>query len=125
MNDAPSRDEIAARLETAEARTEARFAQLTGSMDVRFASLEHKIDRLADTVTGLIGSVQEVKQDLKDVRQEVKAEASLTRKTMIAVAVGGILAGLAALWGTQANLLSAFEAGLAAQALHATAMPAK
>jgi hypothetical protein len=37
MADQPSREEMNARLEAAEARTEARFAQLTGMLDVRLA----------------------------------------------------------------------------------------
>jgi hypothetical protein len=43
-----SREEIDAKLEAAEARTEARFAQLSGTLDVRFANLDNKIDRLVD-----------------------------------------------------------------------------
>lgn len=130
MDDAPSRDEIAAKLEAAEARTEARISQLSGnldgrfasldvrfaSLDVRFASLDHKIDSLADMVTNLTMAV-------KESRQEARAENSLTRKTIIAVSAGGILAGLAALWTTQANLLASFQAGLALQQLHASAPP--
>jgi len=51
MADQPSREEMNARLEAAEARTEARFAQLTGMLDVRLAVLDGKISLLTDLVT--------------------------------------------------------------------------
>jgi hypothetical protein len=53
MAEPPSREEIDAKLEAAEARTEARLAQLAGTIDVRFANLDSKIDRLLDSVIRL------------------------------------------------------------------------
>ena len=106
----PSREEIAAKLEAAEARTEARFAQLTGTLDVRFANLDTKIDRLVDSVGQLSAVVDEAKK-------EGRADNKTTRWTIIVVVVASVLAGLAALWTTQANLLAAFQAGLAVKTL--------
>ena len=106
----PSREEIAAKLEAAEARTEARFAQLTGTLDVRFANLDTKIDRLVNSVGQLSAVVDEAKK-------EGRADNKTTRWTIIVVVVASVLAGLAALWTTQANLLAAFQAGLAVKTL--------
>jgi hypothetical protein len=101
MADSPSREEMAARLEAAEARTEARFAQLTGTIDVRFANLDNKIDRLVDSVGRLSSEVH-----------RVQADNRVTRWTIITVVVASVLAGLAAIWITQGNMLAAFQASL-------------
>jgi hypothetical protein len=106
MSAGPSREEVEARLEAAEARTEARFAQLTGTLEVRFASLDNKLDRLADTVGQLTSAVQKVEADNK-----------FTRWTIITVVVASVLAGLAAIWITQGNMLAAFQASLTVKAL--------
>ncbi len=110
MTDQVSREEINARLEAAEARTEARFAQLTGTLDVRFANLDSKIDRLVDLVGRLSTGVDEAKN-------EGRADNKTTRWTIIIVVVASVIAGLAALWTTQANLLAAFQAGLAVKTI--------
>jgi hypothetical protein len=92
----PTREEIDAKFETAEARTETRFVELSG-----------KIDRLTDS----IGTLKtEVKGELVGVRADNKT----TRQIIIVTVVASALAALAALWVTQANLLTAFTAGLAA-----------
>ena len=46
MNDSPSRDEITAHLEAAEARTDAKLAQLVGEVRAGFASIEGKIGEI-------------------------------------------------------------------------------
>jgi hypothetical protein len=97
-----TREEIDAKLEAAEARTEARFAQLNGTLNVQFANLDYKIDRLANVVQQLSESVYTVKEDNKK-----------TRTTIIIVVVASVLAGLAAIWTTQGNMLAAFQASLA------------
>lgn len=102
MAESPSRDEISARLEAAEARTETRIANLTGSIDARFLGMDHKLDKIADAVTALTDTVIGVKSDNK-----------YTRWTIVVVVVASILAGLAALWTTQGNMLASFSAGLA------------
>jgi hypothetical protein len=108
----PSREEIDAKLEAAEARTEARFAQLTGTLDLRFANLDNKVDRLADTVEQLAG-------EIRYIRGDVHSENTTTRWTIVGIAVGTAIAALAALWSTQANLLAAFQNGMAVKALPA------
>ncbi len=102
MPDAPSRDEIAARLEAAEARTETRFAQLSGSLDLRFANLGQQIDQITTSINRLVSEVQEVKADNKT-----------TRMTTIVTVIASVLAAIAAIWVTQGNLLAAFQASIA------------
>jgi hypothetical protein len=108
MADPPTREEIDAKLEAVEARTEARFTQLTGTIDVRFANLDGKIDRLVD-------SVWRLSEGVETARKEGRADNKSTRWTIIIVVIASVIAGLAALWATQGNMLSAFQAGLAAK----------
>jgi hypothetical protein len=86
-----TREEIDAKLATVEARSETRFVELSG-----------KLDRVADAISRLGTSAS-------DIRTEVKREASFTRWTI----VGLVVAGLAALWVTQSNMLASFTAGIA------------
>ena len=108
MPEAPSRDEISARLEAAEARTETRIAQLAGSIDTRFATIDGKLDQINGSVGALAVAV-------KDARDDNKEDNRLTRWTVIAIVVATMLAGVTAIWVTQGNLLSAFQAGLVAK----------
>lgn len=110
MTETPSREEINARLEAAEARTGTRFAQLTGTIDVRFANLDNKIDRLVESV-GLLST------QMLDVRREVRAENKTTRWTIVGIAIAAVIAALAALWITQANMLASFQAALAVKTM--------
>jgi hypothetical protein len=87
----PTREEFDAKLATVEARTETRFVELSG-----------KIDRVADSISSLANSVT-------TIRTEVRHENNLTRWTI----VGLVVAGLAALWVTQSNMLASFSAGVA------------
>ena len=50
----------------------------------------------------------------------VKADNKFTRLTIIIAIVGSVIAGLAALWVTQANLLAAFQSGLSIKAEQTT-----
>jgi len=93
-------------LEAAEARTEARFSKLRGTLDLRFANLDNKIDQLAETVPRLAS-------DVVAGRAEIVAENKTTRWTIVAVVVASVLAGIAAIWITQGNMLAAFQASLA------------
>lgn len=88
----PTREEFTARLETVEARAETRFVELSG-----------KMDRIVD-------ALQTVRTELATV----KADNKFTRLTIIIAVIGSAIAGIAALWVTQGNLLAAFVAGLAA-----------
>jgi hypothetical protein len=86
----PSREEIDAKLATVEARAETRFVELSG-----------KLDRIAEALAA-------VRDDTKAVRSDNR----FTRWTILGIAVASLLAGIAALWTTQANLLAAFQTGL-------------
>jgi hypothetical protein len=94
-----SREEMEAKLEAAEARTEARFAQISGTIDVRFSSIENKLDRLTEVVN------------------ESMTETKSAKVTVVVTTIASILAAigiiLAVLLTSQSNLLSAFQAGLA------------
>lgn len=92
-NDAhPTRAEIDAKLEAVEARTETRFARLEGKMDL-----------LNQTMVGVANQMSEVKSDNKNTRWTIGITVAAT-----------MLAAIAALWTTQANVLTAFQTGLAA-----------
>jgi len=107
-----TREEMDAKLDRVEARAETRFVELSG-----------KIDRLSDLVTSMTMNVStmttNIASQLTDVKAEVaivKADNKFTRLTIIVAVVASVLAGLAALWVTQANLLASFTAGLAVKA---------
>lgn len=91
MADDVTREELNAKLETVEARTETRFMELSG-----------KMDRVADSISSLRSEVSAVRADNK-----------FTRSTIIVAVVGSVIAGLAALWVTQSNMLASFSAGIA------------
>lgn len=87
----PTREEIDAKLEAVEARTETRLAQMDG-----------KIDRVLDAVGNLTTAVA-------TNRTESKEDARLTRWSIVGLAVGALALALA----SQANLLSAFQTNIA------------
>ncbi len=82
---------VDAKLEAAEARTEARFTQLTGTIDVSFANLDGKIDRLID-------SVWRLSEEIETARKENRADNKSTRWTIIIVVIVSVIVGLATLW---------------------------
>lgn len=118
MAEPPSREEIDAKLEAAEARTEARFAQLGGTIDVRFSNLDNKIDRLADSVVRLSSEIAES-------RHEVRGENRATRMSIIITVIASAIAVLGVMLAAQSNLLSAFQAGLAAKTFQFQLTPPK
>jgi hypothetical protein len=89
-----TREEVDAKLESVEARTETRFMELGG-----------KIDRVADSITNLTTAVTAVKT-------EVKEDNKFTRWTIGVTLIASLIAFAGALWVTQGNLISAFQAGL-------------
>jgi hypothetical protein len=99
----PTREEIDAKLAAVEARTETRFVELSS-----------KIDRVADAVGNLTTSVDKALRDVKRDLDDVRADNKTTRWTIGTTIVIALLAAIGALWVTQANLLAAFTAGLAA-----------
>lgn len=106
MSDTPTHRELDALLAAAEARA-----------DARFVLVDAKLDRVADLLTGansLLTGENGVIAELK----AVKADNRNTRWTILAISAGSVLAGLAALWTTQANLLAAFQASLAVHPPH-------
>ena len=96
-----TREEVDAKLAAAEARSETRFVELSG-----------KIDRVIDAVGRANADYVQVAGDLRAEMQLVKADNKFTRTTIIATIVASILAGLAALWVTQSNILASFQAGI-------------
>jgi hypothetical protein len=109
MSSTPSREEIDAKLALVEARTEARFAELSG-----------KLDRISDGIATFNATVQSellsVRNDIKEARadvREVKQDNRNTRWTIIITVIASVLAALGALWTTQGSLLSAFQVRLA------------
>jgi hypothetical protein len=90
----PTREEFDAKLATIEARAETRFVEVSG-----------KIDRVADAIGALTSAVTAV-------RTEVKEDGKFTRWTVGVTLIASLIAFGAALWVTQGNILSAFQAGL-------------
>lgn len=90
----PTREEFDAKLATVEARTETRFVELGG-----------KMDRVGDEIGALTSAVT-------TVRTEVKEDGKFTRWTVGVTLIASLIAFGAALWVTQGNILSAFQAGL-------------
>ncbi len=96
-----TREEIDAKLATAEARGETRLAELNG-----------KLDRVLDAVGSFnqkSGDLRQEVHSLKTAIDEVKKDNKSTRWTIAITVVASLLAALAALWTTQSNLLSAFQ----------------
>jgi len=101
----PSREEIDARLSLVEARGETRFAEISG-----------KLDRVTDSIAHLGSGLKKDVEGLENALREVKNDNRNTRWTIVITVVASALAALGALWTTQGNLLSAFQARLAVQA---------
>jgi hypothetical protein len=117
MPETPSRDEIAARLEAAEARTETRITQLSAAMEARATATDHKIDVL-------VGKVDSLSMVLSTSVGEVKADNKITRNTIWGVGVGAVVAVLilvvalyAAGLNEQSNMIAIFQTGLGVRSL--------
>jgi ATP-dependent protease HslVU (ClpYQ) peptidase subunit len=89
-----TREEVDAKLAVAEARAETRFVELSA-----------KIDRINDAINRL--AVDGAKNNA-----DIKSDNKFTRSAIIVAVVGSIIAGLAALWVTQSNMLSSFQLGI-------------
>ena len=93
-----TREEMDARLEAAEARSETRFVELNS-----------KLDRLGEILTGDHGFVAQ----MNSLKAENRADNKATRWTVVITMITSILAAAALVMSVQANLLSAFQAGQA------------
>jgi hypothetical protein len=93
-----TREEMDARLEAVEARTETRFVEVSG-----------KLDRLSEILTGDHGVIEQ----MNSLRAENKADNRATRWTIMITMISSILAAAALVMSVQANLLAAFQAGQA------------
>lgn len=102
--DHPAREEIAARLEAVEARTETRFVVLDG-----------KLDRLADSIAALNGSIAELKTTAGSISTEAAKENKSTRTTILVTVIGAAIAIVGLVYAMQGGLLTAFQTGLNAQ----------
>ncbi len=116
---AMAREEVIARLEAVEARSETRFVELGG-----------KLDYLTDILIGdhgLFTQVKSLKADTLEHINALKAEMTAlrvdnrtTRWTIVITLITSIMAASALILSVQANLLSAFQAGqIAAPSAHA------
>ena len=108
-----NREEIQAKLALVEARTEKRFVEAIG-----------KLDRVQDSISAISQTVTKEFIRAHNEIAEVKADNKNTRWTITGVIVASILSATAALWVTQGNLLSAFQAGLSAVNSQAPQIPA-
>ena len=93
-----TREEMDARLEAVEARSETRFVELSG-----------KIDRLGEILTGDHGVIAR----MTSLRTDIMADNKATRWTIMITTISSILAAAALVMSVQANLLAAFQAGQA------------
>jgi hypothetical protein len=117
MADFPTRREMDAELRAAEARTETRIAQLNSAMEVRSAATDHKIDMLIGKIDALSVTVAEVKADSKVTRTTVWGIGVALMGLVVALWVAGLNA--------QANIIGAFQAGLATRSAPPETPPAK
>ena|ERR1700722_17844391 len=105
-----NREEIDAKLTLVEARTETRFVELN-------AKLDHLLDAHTSFKQVVSSEFARMSKDFEESRREVMQGNSYTRWTIIVAVVPSMLAAVGALWVTQGNLLSAFQAVLAATAI--------
>lgn len=102
------RNELAARLEAAEARSETRFVDLTAKIEAAANSIGTSIGRMESDLQAVRLEVQNVNAEVEDVKKDNKA----TRWTIVITVIGSVLAGLAALYTVQGSLLQAFQTGV-------------
>jgi hypothetical protein len=122
MSDTPSRTEIAAQLQAAEARTETRIAQLSAAIEARSAASDHKIDLLVGKMDVLSTIVLEVKGDSKNTKTTVWL-AALAVMGLVVAGMGLVVALWVAGLNTQNNLIAVFQAGLGVRSAYQDAEP--
>jgi hypothetical protein len=116
-----TREEITARLEAVEARSETRFVELGGKLDYLSDVLigAHGFFAQIDALkTESFAQINALKADgvaqtnaLKAEMTSLKADNKTTRWTVVITLITSIMAASALILSVQANLLSAFQAG--------------
>jgi hypothetical protein len=96
-----SREEVDAKLQAQEARTETQFVKL-----------DSKIDRVLESNNSLTKLVTSELGRVSKELNETKTDNKNTRTTIVVTVVASVLAALGAIWLTQSNLLSAFQTGV-------------
>lgn len=137
MTDPITREEMTSRLEAAEARAEAKFADLRGDVRLIVAKLDQlsgdlkasREDNMA-TRNQVVGMQVEMRRESQAVRTEVThaADRALsdnrsTRNAVIGAIAGAALAVVGIGYAMQQTLLTAFQAGLSVKAGDATSKP--
>jgi hypothetical protein len=124
MTDAPTRGEISAKLQAAEARNETRFEQLSSKIEARATASDHKMDIVTLKIDALAGALTTRMDTLSSAVSEVKSDGKTTRNTMVVVGVGSVVAVVAAaiaLWsasiGVQSNMIAQFNTALAIRSI--------
>jgi hypothetical protein len=112
MSDAPNRAEIDAKLDAANARTEARFASLQGDMDVRFVQMGGKIDSLSSDIRVLTSRVDETLKTMVSESKTTRGTMLVVGSTSILTVLGLIIMLWQATLSSQANMLAAFQSGI-------------
>ena len=87
---------------------DAKLAAVEARGETRFAELSAKIDRLADAVERSSAVSSKAIADIHTEIVTMKSDNKFTRWTI----VGAVIAGLAALWVTQSNMLASFQLGI-------------
>ena len=113
MSDAPSRTEIAAQLQAAEARTETRIAQLGLVIETRASASDHKLDLLAADMRSLVGVVAELRTDYKETRKAIWTVGIGAVITILGLVVALWIAGI----NVQANMIAVFQTALGVRSL--------
>lgn len=78
---ASDREYVDLKLEAAEARSDARFLELSG-----------KLDRVADSLAVIASQMSESRSEIREVRNDVRADNKSTRTTVLATALASVLA---------------------------------
>lgn len=107
----PTREEIDAKLQTAEERADARVQGLTLKLDGYMMKLEERDKRIDDRFTAVSSTLTEIKSDLKETRTAMGS----MKTTFIVTAISSVIAiilGVAAFNATLlSNMASSYESG--------------
>jgi len=118
----PTREEIDAKLQAAEARTEARFVAIDGKLDRLGDRIESQFERFTEQTgirfddftkraDGLLKRVNDVEKLVIDKSGEISTEIKSNRKWILWSVAALIFAALAAIWTTNNLVISAFTLG--------------